>query len=278
MSIYCIGDVHGCYDELQELLKLVSFDPKKDELIFTGDILGRGPKPLQVIQFIRQLGNKAHCVLGNHDLNFLAICRKLNKAKKRDQLEQLLKSEKLDEIINWFFSLPLMYSHPTENLCVVHAGIAPQWSINDAQKYAKEVEHLLRDHQTQDFFLMHMYSNEPPKWDDSLTGIPRWRFITNVFTRIRFCDKNYNLDFLNKSSPEEAKKDNLYPWYEMRPNVKFDEDEKFTLVFGHWASLGGKCTHPNARALDTGCIWGNKLTMWCYDTKKFYSVKSKIKI
>lgn len=277
MAIYCIGDVHGCYNELKQLLKLAEFDSKHDELLFTGDIIGRGPKPLQVIQFIRDLGPRAHVVLGNHDLNFIAIARGLNKAKKRDMLDSVLSSSNLSEIVDWFCKQPLMYMHPTASICLVHAGLAPQWDIETALKCAKEVEEVISNPAMLDTYLAHMYSDQPNIWSTDLSGIPRWRFITNVFTRIRFCHPDQSLDFLNKNTPESAKNENLYPWFDMRYNKPFDKNNRYTVVFGHWAALSGKCTYPHVKALDTGCVWGGSLTMWCYDTDTLYSVKSQFK-
>lgn len=277
MSLYCIGDVHGCYDELKQLLKLVDFDPKEDELIFTGDIIGRGPKPLQVVKFIRNLGERAHFVLGNHDLNFVAVARGFNKAKKRDQLDSLLQAPNLNEITDWFCQQPLMYMHPTAPVCVVHAGLDPQWDISLARKCAEEMEAILQDRVMCDTFLAHMYSDEPNFWSNDLTGIPRWRYITNVFTRIRFCHNDLSLDFCNKNTPAVAINDGLQPWFDLRKKP-FDINNRYTIVFGHWAALSGQCNYPHAKALDTGCIWGGRLTMWCVETDTIYSVPSLSKL
>ncbi|MGN1394656.1 MAG: symmetrical bis(5'-nucleosyl)-tetraphosphatase [Succinivibrionaceae bacterium] len=275
MAIFCIGDVHGCYNELQNLLQLCKFAPKKDELIFTGDIIGRGPEPLKVVEFIRSLKNRAHLVLGNHDLNFIAICKNLNKPKKKDMLSSLLNSPKLDEIVDWFCQQPLVYKHPLVPLYVVHAGIAPQWDLETTLEYSKEIEKLLTNKKMCNNFLMHMYSDEPNLWNDELSGFPRWRFITNVCTRIRFCYKNGSLDFMNKNTPEKAENLGLYPWFSIRGEKPISKEPNQTLVFGHWAALMGNCHEKNIKALDTGCVWGGCLTAWCYDNNTFYSVKSE---
>jgi bis(5'-nucleosyl)-tetraphosphatase (symmetrical) len=277
MSLYCIGDVHGCYDELKQLLKMVDFKPKNDELLFTGDIIGRGPKPLQVVRFIRDLGDKAHVVLGNHDINFISIAKGLNKAKKRDRLDDLLTSPNLKDITDWFIKQPLMYMHPTAPVCMVHAGLAPQWDIPTAKKCAEEMESVLQDKDLCNTFLAHMFCDEPNNWSDTLSGIPKWRYITNVFTRIRFCHNDFSLDFNNKSTPFNALSEGLQPWFSLREK-QFDIYNRYTIVFGHWAALCGQCSYPHAKALDTGCVWGGRLTMWCVDTDTIYSVPSQSKL
>ncbi len=273
MSIYCIGDIHACYDEFRELLKLMEFNPANDELLLTGDIIGRGPKPLETVRYLMKLGDKAHFVLGNHDLNFLAVAKGFNKAKKRDMLDSLLKASDLKEIVSWFSKAPLMYIRKDVPLCLVHAGISPQWDLKKAISLAQEVEEIFKDTLTFDTFLRHMYSDEPNIWSEDLSGIPRWRFITNVFTRIRFCHTDLSLDFENKSTPENASNSGLYPWFDLR-KTPLDKGNRYTIVFGHWAALSGKCIYSHAKALDTGCVWGKRLTGWCFDTDTMYSVKS----
>lgn len=274
MSIYCIGDVHGCFDELNALLKLIKFNKYTDELIFTGDLIGRGPKPLDVLHFIWDLGDKAHTVLGNHDLNFLAVVHGFRPAKKRDELQTLLESKELDFIVKWYATTPLLYTHTKVPISVVHAGIDPKWDLQKAHECALEVQSILQDPLTLNTFLSHMYADKPDLWDDHLTGIPRWRTIVNILTRIRFCRPDGSLDFENKSSPAEAIRLNLQTWFDSR-TTPIDQDERYTLLFGHWAALMGKCRLPHIIALDTGCIWGGRLTAWNYENKLFYSVPSR---
>ncbi|MCG8037613.1 MAG: metallophosphoesterase, partial [Candidatus Thiodiazotropha taylori] len=90
MAIYAIGDVQGCYDELQQLLELIRFDPAKDKLWFAGDLVNRGPKSLQVVRFIKSLGNRAVCVLGNHDLHLLAISQGNRTHQKQGSMMDIL--------------------------------------------------------------------------------------------------------------------------------------------------------------------------------------------
>lgn len=274
MAVYCIGDVHACHDELRALLEVMDFNPENDELIFTGDLIGRGPQPLQTLRFIKNLGERAHTVLGNHDLNLLAVIYGHNQPRKKDNLDEILKSKELNKITDWLRTKPLLYLHPQHPICTVHAGISPQWNIADAIRCADEMNAVIRDDSVFDSFLAGMYSDEPDSWSEDLTGIDRWRYITNVFTRIRLCRSDRTLDLKNKNSPEEARDEGLLPWFDMLGHNALTSDRNYTLVFGHWAALTGKCLHPKIKSLDTGCVWGNRLTRWCYDTDTLYSVPS----
>ena len=277
MAIYCVGDVHGCYNELKKLIKIIDFDKNHDELLLTGDIIGRGPNPLEVVNLIMDLGDRAQFVLGNHDLNFLSIALGLKKAKKKDNLDKLLNSKNLDNIIDFFLSKPLMYIHPSSPIFLAHAGINPKWDLDKAYTLAKEVEEVLKNRTTAISFLSEMFGDLPNEWNDNLTGNDRYRFITNSFTRMRFCYPDGKLELNHKSTPENGIADGLVPWYELHTEP-FDKNNQYTLIFGHWAALGGRYCHPKAKNLDTGCVWGNKLTMWCYDTDTIYSVQSTSKI
>ncbi len=266
MAIYCVGDVQGCYDELRRLLDLARFDPADDELWLTGDLVARGPKSLEVLRFVHSLGFQATTVLGNHDLHLLATAAGYTKPKKKDRLDTLLEAHDADKLLRWLRLQPLLAEHPTEPLIMCHAGISPQWSIETAKRCAHEVEDLLRSDQG-NWLLLHMYGNDPAHWDERLTGLPRWRYIINVFTRMRFCSIDGSLDFHSKVSPKQEV-DGLKPWFELRQPQENEPD----LVFGHWAALMGQCPKPRIHALDTGCVWGNQLTMWRWDDDAIFSL------
>lgn len=271
MAVYCIGDIHGCYDEFRHLLEEMAFNPACDELLLTGDIIGRGPKPLDTVRFIRDLGDRATFVLGNHDMNFLAIAYGFKEPKRKDLLQDLLSSPDLEDIAEWFSRAPLVFRHPRVPVCLVHAGIIPEWSIEDALAMSREAEETLRQPVTRSRFLQRMFADTPDRWDPELAGTDRIRFFVNVFTRIRLCRPDGSLDFKNKNSPEEAAQEGLRPWFELRKPASADA---VSLVFGHWAALAGKCYIPGIKALDTGCVWGGRLTGWRCDTDTFYSVPS----
>ena len=165
MAVYCIGDIHGCYDEFRHLLEEMAFNPACDELLLTGDIIGRGPKPLDTVRFIRDLGDRATFVLGNHDLNFLAIAYGFKEPKRKDLLQDLLSSPDLEDIAEWFSRAPLVFRHPRVPVCLVHAGIIPEWSIEDALAMSREAEETLRQPVTRSRFLQRMFADTPDRWD-----------------------------------------------------------------------------------------------------------------
>jgi len=266
MATYFVGDIQGCNDELQQLLVLAQFNPQHDELWLTGDLVARGPKSLDVLRFVYGLGDRATTVLGNHDLNLLAVDAGYSQAKKKDKTENILTAPDRYELMTWLRNRPIMAEHPTLPVMMTHAGLSPQWDLATARHCAREVEMLLRSDQG-NWLLGHMYGEEPSHWDPRLTGLPRWRYIINSFTRMRFCRNDGSLEFKCKEAPSE-KPAQLAPWFEVRQAAP-DEPH---LVFGHWAALMGKCPLPTIKALDTGCVWGNQLTLWRWDDNAMFSL------
>jgi len=266
MATYFVGDVQGCFDELQTLLSLAQFDPKNDELWLTGDLVARGPKSLEVLRFVRDLGDRATTVLGNHDLNLLAVYSGHTKPKKKDKTEYIFSAPDKHELMMWLRHRPILAQHPTLPVVMTHAGLSPQWNLTTAIACASEIETLLRSTQGS-WLLGHMYGEEPSHWDARLTGLPRWRYIINSFTRMRYCRPDGSLDFKCKAAPESKPAD-LAPWFEVR-NATPNEPH---LIFGHWAALMGKCPIPSIKALDTGCVWGNQLTLWRWEDNAMFSL------
>jgi len=267
MSTYIVGDIHGCFDELQALLTLASFNAEIDQLIFTGDLVARGHKSLETLRFIKNLGHSAKMVLGNHDLHLLAIHQNITKAKPKDHLDTLLAAPDCDELLTWLRHQPLLLQE--EDFAVVHAGILSEWSIDQAASLAKEVESQL---QSTNFkvLLAEMYSNTPTTWSEQLQGIPRLRFIINVFTRMRYRFNDGALEFKNKLPPQKNQKD-MKPWFDFkRP------DKHIKILFGHWAALVGKVEQEDIYGLDTGCVWGNSLSMLRWQDKKMFSLPCPI--
>lgn len=253
MAVYAIGDIQGCYNELQDLLALIHFDANKDQLWFTGDLVNRGPDSLQVLRAVRALGDRAVTVLGNHDLHMLAVAEGLAPVHKSDTLDEILSAPDRDELLAWLRQQPLLHHDDTLNYTLVHAGLPPQWDLATAQACASEVETVLQSDKYRDFF-QHMYGNQPDVWRDDLTGWDRLRFITNSFTRLRYCDANGRFNFKSKGEPGTQPKGDM-PWFEV-PGRK---NQALRVVFGHWSTLG---LHrgDNVIALDTGCLWGEQLT------------------
>jgi bis(5'-nucleosyl)-tetraphosphatase (symmetrical) len=251
MAIFAIGDVQGCYDELQRLLEQLRFDPAEDRLWFVGDLINRGPKSLEVLRFVKGLRERAVCVLGNHDLHLLAVSQGNLLHFRDDTVDEILAAPDREELLDWLRRRPLMHREHGFNL--LHAGLPPQWDIPTAQQRAREVEEVL---QGPDFhaFCQQMYGNQPDYWDDSLTGMERLRYITNCFSRLRFCDARGRLQLRDKGPPGRQP-GGFLPWFEIPGRASRDEP----IVFGHWSTLGFRHSH-NTWALDSGCLWGGQLT------------------
>lgn len=263
MATYAVGDIQGCLPALKCLLDDVGFDKNSDTLWCAGDIINRGPACLETLRFIHALGDSCITVLGNHDLHLLAVAFGDAKLKPSDTLQAILDAPDSDTLLHRLRQQPLI--HVENGFAMVHAGIHPHWGIKQAQQYAKEVEDVLRGENYHDYFAQ-MYGNQPDTWHDDLQGMDRLRCITNYFTRMRFCYTDGRLDLMNKKGPESAQLD-TQPWFEIPHRAAKDH----AILFGHWASLEGQCHTPNVHALDTGCVWGGKLTMMRLDDKKLFS-------
>lgn len=251
MSIYAIGDVQGCFDDLQRLLIEIDFNKKKDQLWFVGDLVNRGPKSLETLRFIKSLGDAAICVLGNHDLHLLALAYDLSPYRAKDTLQPILEAPDKNELLDWLRNRPLF--HYNDDFCLLHAGLPPQWDFSLAKKMAAKVEKVLRGDGYLDFFKV-MYGDEPDQWSDKLKTLEQLRFTVNCFTRLRFCDAKGRLDFKNNgklgSQPEH-----LMPWFDV-PHRKSTD---LKIIFGHWSALGYHQSNQ-CYAIDTGCLWGGQLT------------------
>lgn len=251
MAIYAIGDVQGCFAELQRLLEKIGFDPREDSLKFTGDLVNRGPRSLETLRFIKGLGAAAVTVLGNHDLHLLSVAVGASKTRHKDTFGDILNAPDRDELLDWLRHRPLL--HHGHRFYLVHAGLPPQWNMGTAMKHAREVEAVLQSHDYAEFFA-HMYGDEPAQWSDELTGWERLRFITNALTRIRYCGPDGRLDFKEKCRPGQQPQ-SLAPWFEV-PNRRSKSAE---IIFGHWSTLGFYAKN-GCYGLDTGCLWGGELT------------------
>jgi bis(5'-nucleosyl)-tetraphosphatase (symmetrical) len=247
MATYAIGDVQGCYDELQQLLEEVGFSRRKDKLWFVGDLVNRGPKSLEVLRFVRDLGERAVVVLGNHDLHLVTQYEGSARKRKDDTFDDVLEAKDAQELIDWLRARAMV--HADERYAMVHAGLLPQWSIEEALALGAEVERALRAPAYREF-LDNMYGSKPEEWSDSLAGWDRLRVIVNAMTRMRFCTRDGRMDFHAKGArPPKG----YLPWYETR---RWTERP---IVFGHWSQLGLRLD-PRASCLDSGCVWGGSLT------------------
>jgi len=266
VSDYFVGDIQGCFDELMLLLKQVSFDYNKDTLWVAGDLVARGKKSLETIEFLMSLKQSAKIVLGNHDLHLLATYEGIKKVKTNDHLDDLLNSPQIDKMMDWLASQPLIQKLPDENVYMSHAGLSPQWTIDDAVTQADNIHQKLSS-SNRKHWLSCMYGEHPNNWKQAQTDEELFRYSINALTRMRFCQLNGDLEFHCKESPSNAPKD-LKPWFEL------SDLEGVNWIFGHWAALMGKCINKKAYALDTGCVWGNHLTLLRWHDKAFFTQNS----
>ncbi|RCV87680.1 symmetrical bis(5'-nucleosyl)-tetraphosphatase [Billgrantia montanilacus] len=257
MTTYAIGDLQGCHAEFVELLERLAFDPRRDRLWLAGDLVNRGPASLACLREVRALGEAAVTVLGNHDLHLLAVARGGASLNRKDTLECILDAPDREALLDWLQSRPLLVREDLGDhgdTLMTHAGLLPQWSPAEATGLAREVEERLSSEQS-GAFLQRMYGNEPACWHDSLDGVERLRAIVNVLTRMRFIDAEGCLDFSAKEGLDSAPP-GFAPWF------CYPRQDEARLVFGHWAALEGQAPGARARveALDTGCVWGGRLT------------------
>lgn len=267
MATYVIGDIQGCFDELQVLLKEIKYSAK-DQLWFAGDLVNRGPKSLETLRFIKSLGKRAKVVLGNHDLHLLAVYYTSAKLKRQDTLSDVLAADDCDELMHWLKSQPLAHYDPTLNALMSHAGIPFDWSTEQVLSRANEVSNMLQSPRFRSYF-KEMYGNKPDRWDEKLNGMDRLRCITNYLTRMRFCSPKQRLD-LNFKGQIGSQPDNLHPWFELYPH----STDKPLILFGHWAALMGNTGRDDILALDTGCVWGEKMTAFCLESKRYFYATS----
>tara|TARA_Y100001949_G_scaffold103168_1_gene87055 strand:+ start:111 stop:950 length:840 start_codon:yes stop_codon:yes gene_type:complete len=273
MSTYAIGDIQGCYSELQNLLNEINFDERRDELWFAGDLVNKGPKSLQTLRFIKALGVNAKITLGNHDLHLLAVAKNIQPLLKKDTIQEILAADDVKELIDWLKSRPLLITDDNLNFTMVHAGLPPQWSLENAKEFAKECELILQSEKINKL-LAEMYGDTPNIWVNSLQDYAKQRFIINCFTRIRFCNSDGMLDFDTKVAPGKQNT-SLIPWYSL-PNRKTKDNK---IIFGHWSTvhIGNEKNFKqyNVYPIDTGCLWGGRLTAMRLEDEKVFSVPSE---
>ena len=261
MAEYAIGDLQGCYDPFRRLLDEISFDPEKDRLWLTGDLVNRGPKSRKTLRFVKSLGKSAITVLGNHDLHLIALANDINVTNSRfESLWKILGKDDCDELIDWLRFRPLAHYSKKLNTLMVHAGLPPQWTRKKTLRRAKEVETILRSADYIDF-LEDMYGNQPDKWSGKLTGNKRLRYIVNALTRTRMITADGSLELSHNGPPDRAGK-GLIPWFAV-DGAKWRGSR---IVFGHWSALG-LIVEDNLISVDTGCVWGRQLTAVRLDGK-----------
>lgn len=251
MATYAIGDIQGCLEPLRRLLDTIGFDPSADRLWFVGDLVNRGPESAATLRFVRDLGDRTVVVLGNHDLHLLVAAAGLAKIHREDTFGDVLDAPDREALLDWLRHRPLM--HVEGRYALVHAGLLPQWTVEEAMAAAQEVEAALRAPDPT-LFYRHMYGNEPRTWDPGLAGWDRLRVIVNAMTRMRICTPAGAMEFRHKGELGDIPSGYL-PWYDA-PGRR---SRSHVVVFGHWSALGFR-PGPDYLALDSGCLWGRQLT------------------
>ena len=252
---YVIGDLQGCYAAYRQLLNTLAFDPTQDKLWFAGDLVARGEDSLSTLRHVKSLCEQgaAATVLGNHDINLIAVWRGAAKLKNKDKTAPIFAAEDCDELLEWLRHQPVL-AYPDEYTVLVHAGVPPHWSIEAASDYARQLEAALQSSLPQlDALLPNLYSKTADKWHAQISGYTKLRAIANYFTRMRLCKQDGTLEFDFNAGLQEPMPDDFAPWFEWQvPHTR-------KILFGHWAALKAEVDLPHARALDGGCVWGNHL-------------------
>jgi len=271
MAIYLLGDIQGCYDPLARLLDQIRFDPAGDQLWSCGDLVNRGGQSLEVLQLLKGLGSACSVTLGNHDLHLLAADHRHPDGDcKNREFERILRSPDRESLREWLLSQPLARLEKEHQVLRVHAGVVPQWTAERAVELASEVSEVLRS-DLRGKFLERMYGNRPSRWHDHRKGWARLRLITNILTRIRFCKAGGKAAF-KLAGPPGSQPPGYRPWYRHRHRLTRD----VTVVFAHWAALGLRMKKRYI-ALDSGCVWGGKLSAVRLEDRALFQVPCREK-
>ncbi len=262
MPTYAIGDVQGCSTQLNQLVDHINFDPAADRLWFVGDLVNRGPASLAVLRFVKNLGSAARVVLGNHDLFLLAVAEGIVALRRKDTINDVLAAEDRTELLEWLRRQPL--HHRERSFLMIHAGILPQWNIDEAVDLASEVELALSGPNYR-AVLETLFRGLSPRWDPTLAGDERLASIARVLTRLRTCTPTGDLSGF--SGPPEQAPAGFLPWFR-HPHRRQPDT---TIVCGHWAALGLHI-EPTLMAIDSGCVWGRQLTAIRLEDQQVFQV------
>jgi bis(5'-nucleosyl)-tetraphosphatase (symmetrical) len=269
VSTYLIGDIQGCYDPLQRLLETINFDPAADQLWLCGDLVNRGGRSLEVLRLLKSLSESVSVTLGNHDLHLLASFERYPQADSGNvEFDEVFAAEECDSLMQWLRGQPLAAWSAEHRLLRVHAGVIPQWDWQKVISAGQEVSAMIQSDQRGQFF-RRIYGNRPRRWREDRTGWKRLRLITNILTRLRFCDET-GRGIYNASGPPGSQKDKYKPWFKHKHRLTRD----VKIAFGHWASLGVR-VKKRYIAMDSGCVWGGKLTALRLEDQQRFKVHCK---
>lgn len=268
MAVYAIGDVQGCYEQLLKLLELIGFNDHRDQLWFTGDLVNRGPESLKTLRFVKTLEHNAIVVLGNHDLHLLATAYDHCKPGKKDTIDDIMQAPDRTELLEWLRHQPLVHIDGDLGFTMIHAGLHPSWSVQHSRELAREVEQVIQGDDHVNFY-RHMYGDKPLKWSEHLNSWPRLRFITNVLTRLRYCTPD-GRPALRAKGPVGTQPEGTLPWFDVPDRASRND----RIIFGHWSTLAiSNCATPNnVYPLDTGCLWGGRLTAMRLDGDDYHYI------
>lgn len=269
MATYAVGDIQGCFDAFVQLLGEAGFNAARDRLWLVGDLVNRGPQSLEVLRYVKGLGDAATVVLGNHDLHLIMRGNGFGRSSREDTLDAVLAAGDCDELMQWLRSRPLFYQE--DEYAMVHAGLLPQWSIGRGRELGAEVQAALMATNYREF-LANMWGSEPNAWRDDLRGWKRLRVIVNAMTRMRFCTPEGVMELRAKGPPDKAPTGYL-PWF----SVPQCASRTHTLIFGHWSALGFY-QEPRLLALDSGCLWGGSLTAVRLEDRKVFQLPCEAQV
>lgn len=242
-----IGDVQGCASELEDLLQELRYQPSRHALYFCGDLVNRGPRSLDALRLAREVA--AGTVLGNHDLHLIASAAGVRGSKDLDTIEEILTAPDGPELIDWLRGQPVIIEWP--DIVLVHAALHPGWTNLGVvrRRVAAEVD-----------------------WTADPMANADLRFATTV----RYCDAAGNLPARDIALPARRATRPGHPGAIAPPYAPWDTfwHGPRTVVFGHWAERG-LVREETVRGLDTGCVWGGRLTAWIAEEDRFVSVPAR---
>jgi bis(5'-nucleosyl)-tetraphosphatase (symmetrical) len=267
MATYVIGDVQGCFTTLERLLRRIDFDAGRDRLWLVGDLVNRGPSSLEVLRWARSIGDRVTAVLGNHDLHLIACAEGVREPKRRDTFDDVLRAPDREALLEWLIGRPFL--HREGDFVLVHAGLLPGWSLEEAEALAWEAQEALRSRRR--YQLLEAFEDDEAslRWDSELPDGVRLRLVVDAFTKIRTLRLAGEL-CIDFAGPPGQAPEGCRPWFEL---CSFPPGA--TVLFGHWAALGlhlGK----NAIGLDTGCAWGRSLTALRLEDRRVFQEPSEL--
>ncbi|RMH20268.1 MAG: symmetrical bis(5'-nucleosyl)-tetraphosphatase [Gammaproteobacteria bacterium] len=270
MATYAIGDIQGCYDEFRHLLDNIHFN-STDRLWLVGDVINRGPRSLQTLRFIRnELADQAIMVLGNHEIYALAAFHKIVSHDEKNTFYEIFDAPDAEELLYWIRNRPLVHYDPSLRAIMTHAGIPPVWNLTDTLTYANEIAEQIR---SEDYveLLTRIFGQFPTDWDANRKGWQHYRYLVDGLTRLRFCTPEGTLDVKTKGGLSSAPQ-GYYPWFQCPGRKPVDAD----IIFGHWSALRG--IHLDGiYGIDTGCVWGGRLTALRLEDKVRFSVQGWVR-